>query len=148
MRRWQIELGGSHRFRLRILPAGAAGHRPQLALLRESRTYDFSLRGVEVSAQWRLQVHNEPLQQVTVLLDPGLQLVSARCGDTSMPWSAAPPAGGQGTRVVLALPEPIRDAERVIRLSAVWAARSSTGLGGCRESAPRACSGRKGASRC
>ncbi len=112
-RRWHIELGGRRRLRLRILPAGVASHRPQLALLRESRTYDFSLRGVEVSAQWRIQVHNEPLQQVTVLLDPGLQLISARYGDAPIPWSAAPSANGEAARVVLTLPEPIRDAERV-----------------------------------
>ena len=118
-RRWHIELGGRRRLRLRILPAGMASHRPQLALLRESRTYDFSLRGVEVSAQWRIQVHNEPLQQVTVLLDPGLQLISARFGDASIPWSVAQPANGEGARVVLTLPEPIRDAERVLRLNAL-----------------------------
>ncbi len=34
-RRWHIELGGHRRLRLRILPAGVASHRPQLALLRE-----------------------------------------------------------------------------------------------------------------
>ena len=86
-RRWHIELGGRRWLRLRILPAGMAAHRPQLALLRESRTYDFSLRGVEVSAQWRIQVLNEPLQQVTVALDPGLQLISARMGDVAIPWT-------------------------------------------------------------
>jgi hypothetical protein len=118
-RRWQIELGGIRRFRLRIQPAGSSGRRPQLALLRESTTYDFSLRGVEVSARWKLQVHNEPLSQVTVRLDPGLQLVSARSGDTSLSWSALPPTDGQGNRVVLALPEPIHDAEQVIRLTAL-----------------------------
>ena len=119
MRRWHIELGGNHRFLVRILPAGSSGRRPQLALLRQSTTYDFSLRGLEVSAHWRLQVHNQPLHQVTVLLDSGLQLVSARYGDASLPWSAAPLADGQGTRVVLALPEPVRDDERVLRLNAV-----------------------------
>ena len=119
MRRWHIELGGNHRFLVRILPAGSSGRRPQLALLRQSTTYDFSLRGLEVSAHWRLQVHNQPLHQVTVLLDPGLQLVSARYGDASLSWSATPLADGQGTRVVLPLPEPIRDDERLLRLDAV-----------------------------
>ena len=119
MRRWHIELGGHHRFLVRMLPAGSSGRRPQLALLRQATTYDFSLRGLEVSAQWRLQVHNQPLPQVTVLLDPGLQLVSARYGDASLPWSAAPLADGQGTRVVLTLPEPIRDDERLLRLRAI-----------------------------
>ena len=117
--RWQIEFGGCRRLRLRILPIGVVGQRPQLALLRELRTYDLSLRGVEVTAQWRLQVHNRPLQQVAVLLDPELQLVSARYGDAFLTWSATQAAPGQATRVVLALPEPIRDTERVIRLTAL-----------------------------
>ena len=80
-RRWRIELGGNDRFHLRLVRAGPARPRRQLALLRESRTYDCSLRGVDVSAQWKLQVYNEPLEQVTRVLDPDLQLVSARLGD-------------------------------------------------------------------
>ena len=119
MRRWRIELGGQQRFRIRILPDGVVGRRPQLALLRESRTYDFSLRGVEISAQWKLQAHNEPLSQITLMLDPGLQLASARCGDALLPWTVTTLPDQQGTRVVLTLDEPIRDTERVIRLSAL-----------------------------
>jgi len=119
MRRWSIVLGGCRQFRLRVLPAGMAKRRPQLALLRESRTYDLTLRGVEVSTQWRLQVHNAPLRQIVVLLDPGLKLISARCGDNDLSWSVAPMSDGQGTRVSLALAEPIRDVERVVRLGAI-----------------------------
>ncbi|MBU4397744.1 MAG: hypothetical protein KKE86_00270, partial [Planctomycetes bacterium] len=118
-RRWRIELGRLGRFNLLVVPAGAEVGRP-LALLRESRTYDCSLRGLEVSAQWKLQAHNEPLERVTVLLDPGLRLVSARLGESMVPWSAAPAATDGGpTKVELRLPEPIRDAERVIRLGAI-----------------------------
>ena len=117
-RRWRIELGGGHRFHVRLFPVGAASQRPQLALLRESRTYDVSLRGVEVSVRWKLQVHNEPLRRISVLLDPGLQLISARCGDASLPFAAGPAADGEGTRVELTLSEPIRDTERVVRLTA------------------------------
>jgi hypothetical protein len=116
-RRWQIELGGNDRLRLQLVPAGNAHQRRQLALLRESRAYDCSLRALEVSAQWKLQVYNEPLERVGVLLDPGLQLVSARLGDVAIPWSAAAMADG-GTRLTLRLPEPIRDTDRVIRLAA------------------------------
>ncbi len=116
--RWRIELGGQNRFRLHLASAGAPRRR-QLALLRESRTYDCSLRGVEVSAQWKLEVHNEPLERIVVLLDPELQLVSARYGDSPIPWSAAPAAAGGPTRVTLRFPEAIRQGERVIRLGAL-----------------------------
>ncbi len=114
---WQIELGGNDRLQLRVVPVGAAHSHRQLALLRESRTYDCSSRGLEVSAQWKLQVYNEPLQRISVLLDPKLQLMSAHLGDVAIPWSAARKADG-GTRITLRLPEPIRDTDRVIRLGA------------------------------
>ena len=117
--RWRIELGGHDHLRLRIAAANAPHPRRQLALLRESRTYDCSLRGLEVSTQWKLQVYNEPLVQVSTLLDPELQLVSARLGDKAIPWSVSPAADGAGTRITLRLPEAIRDTDRVIRLSAV-----------------------------
>ena len=116
--RWRIELGGQNRFRLRFDLANAR-HRRQLILLQESRTYDCSLRGVEVSALWTLEVHNEPLKRIVVLLDPELQLVSARSGDSPIPWSAAPAAVGSPTRVTLRFPEPIRQGEHVIRLRAL-----------------------------
>ncbi len=119
LRRWRIELGGNEHFRLRIVRADAARQRRQLALLRESRTYDCSLRGIDVSVQWKLRVHNEPLEQITVLLDPELQLVSAHLGDAAMAWSVVPAADGAGTRVAIRLPEPIRDTERVVRLTAI-----------------------------
>ncbi len=118
-RRWQIEMGGSYRFRLRVFPTGSTARRPQLALLRESRTYDFSERGVELSVQWRLQVHNEPLRQITVALDSGLHLVSARCGDLPLPMSVASASEPLSTRIILTLPEPIRDDQRTVRLNLV-----------------------------
>ena len=117
--RWHIELGGRRRVRVRILSADAAAAPPQLALLQEARTYDFTLRGLELSASWKIQSHNRPLQQVSATLDPGLRIVSARCGDESVPWTAMPVAGEQATRVMLTLPEPIGDAERVLRVTAI-----------------------------
>ena len=117
-RRWRIELGGNSHLRLQVAAAGDSRPRRQLALLRESRTYDCSPRGLEVSAQWKLQVYHEPLDRATVLVDPELQLVSARLGDVAIPWSAVHEADG-GTRVTLRFPEPIRDTDRVVRLSAV-----------------------------
>jgi hypothetical protein len=120
MRRWRLELGGNHRFQLRLLQDDTADRRPQPALLRESRTCEISPHGVEVSAQWKVQVYNEPLSRITVLLDPGLQLVSARSGDVLLSWTTeTPPENEQATRVVLVLPEPIRDTEQIIRLDAM-----------------------------
>ena len=118
-RRWSFELGGHDRFQMRVAPPGTSHQRRQLASLQEQRTYDCSLRGVEVSVQWKLQSPNEPLQQITAILDPGLQLVSARLGETAIPWSAAHAADGSGTRVTLRLPDAIRGTQRTVRLGAI-----------------------------
>jgi len=119
VRRWRIELGGRHRFHLRAVPLGAAQQRTQLTLVKESLIYSFSLRGVDVSADLKFEVHNEPLSQVTLALDPGLHLVSARYGDAAVPWSVVSAGDGQGTTVVVTLPEPIQDSGRVLRLGAI-----------------------------
>ncbi|MEN6457671.1 MAG: hypothetical protein ABFC63_01970 [Thermoguttaceae bacterium] len=118
-RRWRIELGSNAGCRLRIVPGGPASGRRLLALLQESRTYECSARGLELSAQWRLQVHNRPLREIAVSIDPELRLVTARLGERDIPWSTVRGTAGNPTRLVLTLPETIRDCERVIRLGAI-----------------------------
>ncbi len=119
MRRWRIQLGGNTCFRLWISATGERKPFRPLALLRESRTYDCSLRGVEMSAQWRIQSHNGPLHEIPILLDSGAQLISARMGEETVAWSVSPTQEGSGTRLLLRLPEPIRGVERMIRLAAI-----------------------------
>ena len=144
-RRWQLELGGHSRVRFRALAEEAATERRQSTLLRESLTYEFSKRGIDVSAALRLDVHSEPLQRIFVQLDPGLQLLAARYGDVDIPWTPSPapkpapanppgrpnkppakaPAASppfQGTRVALDFPEPISGTGRTLHLvaQAAW----------------------------
>ncbi|HEY4760774.1 MAG TPA: hypothetical protein VIH42_09360, partial [Thermoguttaceae bacterium] len=119
-RLWRIELGGNNRFHLRLLTKGAAADaRPPLALLRESSVYEFSPRGVDLWAQWRIQTHNEALDKIVVMMEPGLQLATARLGDASVPYTIEPLEGNAGTRAVLSLSEPVQDAELILRLGAV-----------------------------
>ena len=118
LRRWQIELGGHHRTALRLVPAEVPESYRRLILLRQSLAYDFTLYGVEVSARLQLDVHNEPLERAVLLLDPELQLVTARLGDVEVPWSVEPGSEDEPTRVVLLLPEPIQGTGRVLRLGA------------------------------
>ena len=119
LRRWEIELGGHNRCRLRIVPAGVAEQQRRLALARQSLIYDLSLRGVEVSVQLKLEAYEEPLRQVTLLMDPQLRLVTALRGDAAVPWSVVSPPGSPLTRLVVTLPEPIRDGTGVLRLRAL-----------------------------
>ena len=119
MRRWDIELGGHNRLRLRIASSDAVGRATRLAVARQSMVYDVSLRGVEISAQLKLEAYDEPLRQATLRLDPQVRLVNALCGDAPAPWSVESPPGSPMTRVVVTLPEPIRDGAGLLRLRAL-----------------------------
>ena len=121
--RWRIALGGRTRFNLRILSEEAATERRQFTLLRQALTYQFLPQGLDVTAQLRLDIHSEPVDRLVVDLDPTLELVSARYGETEVPWSAQP--AGDKTRVTLLFREPLSGIGRIIRLSAIAPANLS-----------------------
>lgn len=115
----RILLSGKQATVLRLSPQGASADAQPRAVLRENVIYDVSPRGVDVTATWKLDVQGAPLRQLHVTLDPGLQLVSARLGETDVPWSAGPHADGEPTTLFLTLPEPISGADRSLRLAAI-----------------------------
>ena len=119
VRRWQIELGGHHRFGLRVL-RGIAGQTPQqLPLVRESVTYQFQPHGLDVVDEMEFEALDGPVRQIAVVLDPGLVLASAEWGDALVPWSQGPVSDGGQTPIAMTLPEPANEARRVLRLRAL-----------------------------
>jgi hypothetical protein len=119
MRHWRIELGGHSCVQLSAMSAAAPRQRAQLAWVKEAVAYDVSPQGLDVSAQLKFDVGSEPLSQVVVLLDPGLLLLSARCGNLAVPWTVVSSESGKETKLLLTLPEPIRDSGRALRLAAI-----------------------------
>ena len=117
--RWTVELGGHNRLTLRVVSEEGARERRRLTLVRQALEYQFSLRGVTVSAQLKLDVHGEPLERLSVDLDPSLRLVGARYGDQNVPWSALTDVETRVSHVILQLPERIVGTGRVVQLSAV-----------------------------
>jgi len=117
--RWTIELGGHRRVNLKVIPENVARQRRPLTLLRQSISYKFSTRGVNVVAQLKLDVHGEPLERIAVDLDPSLRLVAASYGEQEIPWSATADVETRMIHVVLQLPEPIVGTGRVLQLSAM-----------------------------
>ena len=116
---WRIELGGHHRVKLRVVPSEDLDPHRRLNRLRESLTYDFSLRGLDLAAVLNLDVPNIPLRQLTLELDAGLRLLTARSGDQPVAWSPMSPRKGSAKqRVMLELPEPIQGTARALRLTA------------------------------
>jgi hypothetical protein len=117
---WRVTAGGQHRLGLRIVPESATSEHRRLTLLRESlSTYEFSPRSVELTTQFDLEVLHEPLQRLELSVDAGLQLVAARYGEATIPWSSSQDPKTGATRVSLELPEPILGAGRPLRLAAI-----------------------------
>jgi hypothetical protein len=119
--KWRIELGGLNRLALRLAPREADNGSPAPIHLRETLTYDLAPRGVDVTAQWKLDVRAEPLRRMEVELEPGLRVVNVRYGDADIAWSVSrdPKGDEDPSHIVLEFPEPILGADRVVRLAAV-----------------------------
>lgn len=118
--RWRLELGGHHTAKLKVTLGESSGQNKGITLLRETLTYDFSLRGLEVSAKLDLETLNRPRQTIELELDPGLRLIAARFDDIPLDWTVVSPdrPAAKG-RVVLQLPEPILGTGRVLSIKAL-----------------------------
>jgi len=126
--RWKVTLGGRAAMQLRIHRTDDVQRRATLALLRTQTSYDVSLRGLDVSVRWELDVHHGGLNSLDVVAEAPLRIATARLGDQLIPWRrldgrssdhpAASPAPGplSGTRYRLALPEPLKGAGHVVRI--------------------------------
>ena len=120
-----------------------------LTLLHESLVYDVSDRGLQLSADLRLDVLGEPIRRVALLLEEPLQLVKVYDGAKLVPWSEefsaesaekskqSPasktiPAPPGFRRVVLELPEPLAGTgPRVVPRSGCAPLPHSTAISRC-----------------
>lgn len=118
--RWQIELGSHNRVSL-VVDAAAVDSAPRpAARVAENYQYNLTLHGLELSAELRFDVLEEPLERISLRLGPALRLATARYGGTSLSWVVSESDEKNGTsRVIIDLPEPIQGADRIFRLGAV-----------------------------
>ncbi len=140
-RHWIIELEGQSKSVLRVARSDFFRENRPLTLVRESLTYEFSPRGLQLSADLKLDVLGEPIRRIALEVDPPLDLVTARFGGVQVPWyeaGAESKSGGSGStwahdsqqaasihaatdqpsprRIVIELPEPLRGTGRIVRL--------------------------------
>jgi len=117
--RWSIELGGHRHATLNLQRADVMTQSRRVPLVRTATTYEFTGRGVNVTALWKLEAHDEPLHDVTLALDPGLQLIGARYGEAPLTWSITSSPAQASPRVLLRLPQPVKGVTRPLRLDAI-----------------------------
>ncbi len=119
LKRWRIELGGNSRFQLKLVSDALQGAEGIPPLFNETRVYDLSPRGIDVSIQWKLRGRPESKPQIAVLLDRGLELVEASCGETAVAWTIESLPDNRGERAILQFPPSFSVANRALRLRAI-----------------------------
>ena len=114
---WLIEVRGDQAVRLRLVPAAEPPAAQPLTLLRQDQRYSLATDAAEVSIRLRLDVHQQPLTELTLQLDSALQLYRAQYRELPLSWSES--VTGTQHRVTLALPEPLLGDGHEIRLQAI-----------------------------
>lgn len=119
--RWVIRLNDTSDVELRIVSADRRESRPSLTLFRPRTTYEISQQGLQVSAEWRLDVLGNPRDMLKLVLPAEISLVSVKLGDEALRWSETPvtSAGGAHKTVVLEFREPLGGSGRVLQLAAI-----------------------------
>jgi hypothetical protein len=116
---WQIALRGDMPLKLRLAPSSEPPQAQPLILLRQEQRYTVVPDAVEITVRLRLDVHQQPLSELTCELDETMRLYRAQYRDTLLEWSDTP--GAAGRLVTLAMPEPLVGNGHEIRLQAVAA---------------------------
>ena len=116
--RYIIGLSGHRPLTLKLVQRDNALTSSAQNLVQQEAKYEFASDAVEVAAQLRIDAISQPQQEVRVALDVPLQLVGARYGEVTLPWSLTE-TGESTSTYTIRLPEPLSGSGRVIHLAAV-----------------------------
>jgi hypothetical protein len=118
-RAWRLDLGGASQFSVRIAPRESSTSPRPRAFLRTQTTYEVSSRGLDINAQWKLDVQQPGLRQIELAIDPAMELVSVKLGDAPCRWTLFAMPNNAAKRVVVELPEDVSTGQRTLRLTAL-----------------------------
>lgn len=119
-RQWSAQLGAEPRLELYIRSAATNGHSVRSATVRQLTRYEITPLGIQISAQWSLDVIGQPLTELTLELAPGVNLLEARQGDIVVQRSEhAEPAKGEPRRETLKFSAPLAGVGRSLRFTAL-----------------------------
>src|SRR5687767_9132124 len=110
-------LGGRRRLRIAASTAGAGA--ATLAALRQDVDYEYSERGVDVTAQFRIDAVGAPLARLAIDLDPALTIVEARLADRRLTWTEATATKPGSKRAVIDFDPPLFGVGRSVYLRAL-----------------------------
>ncbi|MDZ4819052.1 MAG: hypothetical protein SGJ20_08775 [Planctomycetota bacterium] len=117
--KWTVMLGGNSEFDLRLEPISQVLGDGPTVLCKTTPSYVISAKGLQLSAEWKVEPLVGSTQQLAIEYHPSLTLLSVRQGDSLIPWSVQSSSENAPKRVLLQFAEPIEKGGRTIRLLAV-----------------------------
>lgn len=119
MIRWQIQLGGIHRFRLTVASKEAMRRREQLVNVQQNTLYRLANDGLEVECNIELDIQREPLEVLLLRVDSELQITTVRLGNRDVAWSLANDPDGRFRQLQVRFDEPLSGIHRTLQLTAI-----------------------------
>ncbi len=117
--RWTIELGGNHRAKLQIGKRNANGGDRPLTLVQTSQVIELSQRGLDLTAEIKLNSVGGSLKRLSLEFDQPLSPVLAEIGGFELPISLTAGNAKDTTRAEIEFPEPLQGSEHRLRITAV-----------------------------
>ncbi len=115
---WSIELGGQSQIRLTARAAKAEREARALVVVCETTSYSVLRSTLDMETSFKFSVPAQPLKELRLEADEGLEITAVRMGEQSLPFRAASGAG-EGLRAVsVPLFETITGTDQTIEISA------------------------------
>ena len=117
--RWRFELGGRTHAVLKLQASESYSRQRRLALLQERTTYRFSLGGMDIQSQLKLDVYREPIHRLQLDLESQLRIVSVQQGGNELSWTIDPSQANGKQTLTIDFAEPLIGTGKVITLTAL-----------------------------
>ncbi|HIN95236.1 MAG TPA: hypothetical protein EYN03_06300, partial [Planctomycetes bacterium] len=109
---WVLQLGGHQRSLLTVAPQDTFEPRDALVLYRKSTSYELSRTGLNLQVDMHVNVHHQPIRELSVRLDRGLHLLTTQLGKEPVRWTIQETAKGE--QVTLHFSKPLSGSDRII----------------------------------
>ena len=117
-RLWKVELGGRSQTRLTIEPRTTQPANEPLIIVREASSYSVLASAVDLEAVLTLDVLRQSLTQLTLEVDPELQVTAIQLGDQPLEWNRIGGPEDRPARLAVSLPSEVVGLGRSLRIAA------------------------------
>lgn len=123
-RRWRIRLGPAARFELKLSEHESESPRGGGAIVRQKLHYDLAPRGLQVAADFQLEIDREPIHELELAYDEQLQILRIVDEDQrNLSWTVQSSGEDGSTRALLGLAEPLLGPHHTISVLAAMPVR-------------------------